>query len=186
MDKHQLDGDRVFVIRGFLTPEECRSCIERSEHAGYEEATITTATGPLMAKQIRDNARLIVDDRPLADEWWRRAESFLPQSLQGCRPVGFNERFRFYRYEPGQRFAPHFDGYFDRENGERSQLTFMVYLNSDFTGGETKFYSDDRELRVAVRPESGMALVFPAASRIWMVKSSVSLTKVECAVRYSV
>jgi hypothetical protein len=37
---------------------------------------------------------------------------------------------------------------FSRENGERSQLTFMVYLNSDFNGGETKFYSDDRHLRM--------------------------------------
>ncbi len=36
----------------------------------------------------------------------------------------------------------------------------MVYLNSDFTGGETKFYNDDRELHIAVQPESGTALVF--------------------------
>jgi hypothetical protein len=49
----------------------------------------------------------------------------------------------------GQKFAPHFDGFFRRSNGERSQLTFMVYLNADFTGGETKFYGEDRQLRVA-------------------------------------
>lgn len=37
----------------------------------------------------------------------------------------------------------------------------MVYLNSDFTGGETKFYDEDgSRLRVAVRPERGMALGF--------------------------
>jgi hypothetical protein len=36
----------------------------------------------------------------------------------------------------------------------------MVYLNSDFSGGETKFYGEDRQRRVAVRPERGMALVF--------------------------
>jgi predicted 2-oxoglutarate/Fe(II)-dependent dioxygenase YbiX len=160
MDKHQLDGDRVFVVRGFLTPDECRSYVAESEHAGYEDATITTAGGAVMAKHIRDNARLIVDNSSLADEWWRRAGPLLPQRLRGRRAVGFNERFRFYRYEPGQRFAPHFDGHFSRENGERSQLTFMVYLNSDFTGGETKFYNDDGELRMAVRPETGMALVF--------------------------
>ena len=160
MDKHLLDGDRVFVIRGFLTPEECRAFVATSEHAGYEEATISTGSGAVMAKHIRDNARLIVDTSSLAAEWWRRAGPFLPERIKAWRAVGFNERFRFYRYEPGQRFAPHFDGYFSRENGERSQLTFMVYLNSDFTGGETKFYSEDRELRMEVRPESGMALVF--------------------------
>ncbi len=36
----------------------------------------------------------------------------------------------------------------------------MVYLNSDFSGGETKFYGEDRAPRVAIRPEPGMALVF--------------------------
>ena len=71
-----------------------------------------------------------------------------------------NERFRFYRYDPGQKFALHFDGFFRRDNGEQSELTFMVYLNADFTGGETKFYGDDRKLRVTVRPQQGMALGF--------------------------
>ena len=71
-----------------------------------------------------------------------------------------NERFRFYRYDPGQRFAPHFDGYFGRENGDRSQLTFMVYLNSDFVGGETKFYDENRTVRLTVRPAQGMAVGF--------------------------
>jgi predicted 2-oxoglutarate/Fe(II)-dependent dioxygenase YbiX len=160
MEKEQFDGDRVFVIRGFLPPEECTSFVAMSEHAGYEEATITTPNGFVMAKEIRDNARLIVDNPSLAHEWFERAAHFLPHSIGTCRAVGFNERFRFYRYDPGQRFSPHFDGYFSRNTGERSQLTFMVYLNADFTGGETRFYNDDRELRLAVRPERGMALIF--------------------------
>ncbi len=111
MEKYRLDGDRVFVIRGFLTPEECRSFVEESERAGYEDATISTASGAVMAKHIRDNARLVVDNSSLAAEWWRRAERFLPQHIERWRAVGLNERFRFYRYEPGQRFAPHFDGF---------------------------------------------------------------------------
>ena len=160
MEKKQLDGDQVFVIREFLTPEECTSFVAMSEHAGYEEATITTSSGFVMAKEIRNNARLIVDNPALANQWWNRAAAFLPHSIEACRAIGFNERFRFYRYDPEQRFAPHFDGYFSRPSGERSQLTFMVYLNADFTGGETKFYNDDRQLRFAVRPERGMALIF--------------------------
>ncbi len=70
------------------------------------------------------------------------------------------ERFRFYRYDAGQKFAPHFDGYFRRSDDERSHLTFMVYLNADFTGGETKFYDEDRAVHVTVNPECGMALGF--------------------------
>ena len=52
---------------------------------------------------------------------------------------GLNERFRFYRYGPGQRFAPHVDGAYERTNGERSRLTFMIYLNEGYQGGETRF-----------------------------------------------
>ena len=102
MDKHQLDGDRVLVIREFLTPEECRSYVAQSEHAGYEDATINTSSGAVMAKQIRDNARLIVDNNQLADEWWQRAEPFLPQRIQGWRAVGFSA-FRAVPFR--QRFA---------------------------------------------------------------------------------
>ena len=131
-----------------------------SEDAGYEEATITTASGFVMAKEIRNNARLIVDNPSLADQWWTRAAAFLPPNIGACRAVGFNERLRFYRYDSEQRFAPHFDGAFTRPSGERSQLTFMVYLIADFTGGETNFYEDNRTFRFAVRPERGMALIF--------------------------
>jgi predicted 2-oxoglutarate/Fe(II)-dependent dioxygenase YbiX len=160
MNKELLDGDRIFVIHGFLMADECDSFVERSERAGYDEATITTADGFVMVKDIRDNARLIVDDASLAYEWWQRSRSLLPQSIEEWRAVGFNERFRFYRYDSGQKFAPHLDGYFQRDLRERSQLTFMVYLNADYSGGETKFYGEDGSLRLTVCPERGMALGF--------------------------
>lgn len=160
MIKEQLDGDRIFVIRDFLNDAECESFIARSEQDGYHEATITTTRGFVMAKEIRDNARVIADDPSLADVLWQRARAFFPPNVDGYRPVGLNERFRFYRYDPGQKFALHYDGFFRRDNGEQSELTFMVYLNADFTGGETKFYGDDSKLRMTVRPQRGMALGF--------------------------
>ena len=53
-----------------------------------------------------------------------------------------------------------FIGAFARPNGERSELTFMVYLNDDFAGGATRFFHLDRTLRMSVQPERGSALVF--------------------------
>jgi len=158
--KEPLNGDDIFVIRGFCTPKECREFTALSEQAGYGDAPITTATGFEMRKDIRDNARVVLDDPELAARLWKRAKPLLPGRVRDCKVIGFNERFRFYRYDPGQRFAPHFDGSFRRDNGEESQLTFMIYLNDDFTGGETKFYCDDGALRLAVKPEQAMALVF--------------------------
>jgi predicted 2-oxoglutarate/Fe(II)-dependent dioxygenase YbiX len=160
MNKESLDEDNIFVIRNFLTPEECSDFVARSEQAGYEEATITTTAGFVMNKDVRDNARLLLDEVDLAARLWQRAAPFLPQNIRNSQAVGFNERFRFYRYDPGQKFAPHWDGCFERDNGERSQLTFMVYLNDDFAGGETKFYLNNGMPRLEVRPERGTALVF--------------------------
>lgn len=161
--KEQIDGDRIFVIRQFLTPGECRAFVSLSEQTGYAEATITTGAGFVMDKEIRDNSRVIVDDVALASDWSKRAAPLLPDILDQSRLLGINERFRFYRYDVGQKFAPHYDGAFRRNKGERSRLTFMVYLNADFSGGETKFYGDSRDVRVTVRPETGMALVFAHA-----------------------
>lgn len=80
----------------------------------------------------------------------------LPGRLAGRRPVGVNERFRCYRYAPGQQFAPHFDGAFRRSATECSELTLMVYLNDDFTGGTTRC----EDFGTSVAPRAGLALVF--------------------------
>lgn len=160
MRKECLDGERIFVIHDFLSTEECRSFIARSEESGYDVASITTAAGQIIDQAVRDNARLIADDPALADAFWQRARSFIPPTTGGWHVLGLNERFRFYRYDPGQKFALHYDGCFQRRDGEQSQLTFMIYLNEEFTGGETKFYRDDRTPHTAVHPRSGMALVF--------------------------
>jgi prolyl 4-hydroxylase len=68
-----------------------------------------------------------------------------------------------YRYEPGQFFAPHFDGIFKRSYIEQSQLTIMVYLNDSFTGGNTNFLDDTSKphgITCALKPEIGMVLIF--------------------------
>ena len=48
------------------------------------------------------------------------------------------------------------DGAFVRDEREESLLTFMVYLNEGFAGGDTRFYDYD----VSVTPRTGMALLF--------------------------
>ena len=161
MLKEQLNGELVFVIRDFLSAEECDVFISQSEAAGYDEATINSVMGAVMNKSYRDNSRLIHDDLELAERLWLRSEPFIPPTIRGIwTAIGFNERFRFYRYDLGERFKPHMDGCFRRQSGEESMLTFMIYLNEDFMEGHTKFYSANGVPRLLVKPEKGMALVF--------------------------
>lgn len=157
MRKENLKGDLVFVLHEFLSPEECRQYIELSEGEGFDDAPITTSVGFTIRKNVRNNTRVMIDDTDLANSLWGRAKEHMPPEWWYRKPVGLNERFRFYRYEPGQRFVAHSDGAFDRGNGERSELSFLIYLNEEFTGGETVFCSKEK---TRVRPVTGMALVF--------------------------
>ena len=85
-----------------------------------------------------------------------KVEPLVPPLMCRRRPVGLNERFRGYRYHPGERFAPHYDGCFRRSDDEESLLTFMLYLNEGMTGGATVFHHFGRQ----VTPRTGRALFF--------------------------
>lgn len=77
------------------------------------------------------------DLRPI----WERVRDYLPKKFTtGARShydwnivdgedIGLNERFRFYRYEPNDYFAPHYDGCFARNHREQSHYTFIVRLS---------------------------------------------------------
>lgn len=55
-----------------------------------------------------------------------------------------NPGFRLCRYDSGGHFAPHYDGdYVINPFSNRSLKTFMIYLNEDYSGGETNFIQDD-------------------------------------------
>ena len=157
-----LDQDKVIVIHGFLSGEECAALIQRSESLRYEPGTVAD----VVIEEVRNNERVIVDDVSLATDFFRRAEPSLPAVIDGHGLVGFNERWRFYRYGPGQTFKPHRDGSFMRiKSWEESQMTFMIYLNEGMVGGETRFFSDiEQAFRqrayLSVQPNRGMALAF--------------------------
>jgi hypothetical protein len=158
--------DDIFVIHDFLSEDECQYYITLSESAGYGDAPITTLGGPVMRKDIRNNDRVMIDDARLAAELWGRLQPFIPERVQFWVPVRLNERFRFYRYDPGQQFDWHCDGRYERSPLEQSAFTFMIYLNGGCAGGATEFNlrsyggirKDDQIVRV--QPETGKALVF--------------------------
>ncbi len=159
--------DDLFVVHDFLSAEECGHYTALSESVGYGDAPITSFAGPVMRKDVRNNDRVMIDDGPLAGAMWARLRLFLPERVQFWLPVGLNERWRFYRYDPGQQFDWHFDGAYERSPLERSAFTFMLYLNGYVAGGATEFnlrsrggvQNDDPIVRV--QPEPGKALVFP-------------------------
>ncbi len=147
-------SDDIFTVAEFFSSEECAAYIQLSEEFGYESAPITTSFGPQQRPDVRNNMRAMFDDVDRADGLWQRASQFVGPWKANWQPIGLNERLRIYRYDIGQQFDWHYDGAYERRNGERSWLTFMVYLNDDFEGGQTSFEN------AIVKPQQGMALFF--------------------------
>ena len=158
-------ADDIATIAGFLSAAECDDYIRLGETTGFEEAPITTSQGMILMKDVRNNDRVMIDDPARALALYQRlSEDLAPSFRRTWIPVGLNERLRLYRYDSGQQFDWHRDGYYQNPIGERSFFTFMVYLNDDFDGGATSFsddgfgFSTDGMLRIT--PARGMALLF--------------------------
>ena len=151
-----MDDNYRHIEKEFLSPQECEDYIEWAEDIGFEEALIqVSGQGQVMNKDVRDNYRVILDSIIVARHLWNRMEHIAPE-MEGWEPIGLNERIRFYRYEFGQQFKRHMDGPHRRENGERSWVTMIIYLNDDFDGGATQFIDPFQ----MVYPETGSMLLF--------------------------
>src|SRR5262249_40814743 len=127
----------IGTIDDILNAAECAAHIHCAERAGFDAAPIVTPFGEVIVTEVRNNTRAMIDDFALAATIWERAREHLPIVLDGRQAIAMNERFRYYRYRPGQRFDWHADASFRRANGEASRLSFIMYLNDDFSGGET-------------------------------------------------
>ena len=149
------------IIDNVLSNEETSAWITRAEAAGFGTALLNVGMGrEVQDLDTRNSGRVMFDDVLLASEIWSRIRHAVPVDLvPGYKPIGLNERLRFLRYDPGQHFVPHFDGCYPRPDGsgERSFLTLLLYLNDDYDGGYTTFYSgcgdvDDEEVPVSPVP----------------------------------
>lgn len=159
MMKHLVDFNALLVRQreNVFSQGNCRDWIARIENAPREIAPLTTRSGPVLNANVRNNTRVIVDDDALAKEYWALVKPHVDETLFGWRAVGLNERFRGYRYGPQQRFAPHYDGSFVRNDRERSMLTLLFYLNDDFSGGKTEMMDFDE---APIVPKQGLMLLF--------------------------
>lgn len=146
--------NKIWTINNFLSKEECNDLISLSESIGFMEAEVSLESGAKMMKGIRNNYRIIHTDTELAFKLWNKLKENCPAEIDDSYAIGLNEKFRFYKYEFDQRFKRHIDGRFKRNETEESRVTFMIYLNEEFEGGETTF--DD----VTIIPRTGSALCF--------------------------
>lgn len=147
---------QVLAIHGYLDSEHCKALINQAEEIGFAEATVSIGGGEKMIKSVRNNYRATMQDANLANEQFQRSQIFLPEYIDDWRVEGLSPRFRFYKYEPGQRFKKHQDGRQQLGENLESRYTWMVYLNDNFQGGALAFENGE-----AIQPETGLLVLFP-------------------------
>jgi len=152
-------GHGIQQLKTLFSVAECAAFIEQAEQIGFEPATITTLNGAELHQDVRNNDRIIFDNLELALRLWKRLAPVLPAVWIARSLAGLNERFRFYRYSTSQHFDWHYDGAFERSNGEKSLITVLLYLGGDYTGGETTFFVDEK--LIEVRGDQGDVVFFP-------------------------
>lgn len=160
-EKVQLSNEpRICVIRNFASPAECDWLIASGRDA-LDRARVFRRSAEGQAADSRTNSE---SDFTLA-----RADIVLCVMRDRiARAVGvpgvFFEVAKLLHYAPGQEFAPHHD-FLDTRHGplrdevdQRGQriVTFLLYLNDEYTGGETRF----AKINEAYRGGKGDALFF--------------------------
>jgi len=177
-------GDSAIrVINDVLSAVECQALIAEAEAEGFLRPEAFDASA-------RSCKRLHTVDPSLSDVIMGRIQPSLPgiMVIDGARwrLSRFTHHWRYVKYSRGGHFIPHFDGSKLLKGHEMTVFTFQIYLNDDFIGGQTQFYTDFHTERLpshsidyghvttytpgnppthSVNPKTGSALVFDHASR---------------------
>ncbi|KAF7324607.1 hypothetical protein MKEN_00502000 [Mycena kentingensis (nom. inval.)] len=168
-----------FIINDVFDASECQALIDAAETVGMLPDEPTAGSATQLASVLAHNFIWLADEEFIAS-LYSRVVDFLPQKVNGGAVRGINRRFRLYRYRPGALYRPHIDGawpasavstsslptyIYDSDPALYSRLTFLIYLNDNFSDGCTTFFLPSAEAGVMdarpVRPRTGTVCVFP-------------------------
>lgn len=167
---------RAFVYEGFLTHEECDHLISIAKSELKRSAVADNLSGQSKLSEVRTSSGMFIskDKDPIVSgiEDKLATWSFLPKEN--------GEDIQVLKYEPGQKYDPHYDYFTDKVNSARGGhriATVLMYLSDVVKGGETVFPQAEEPSRrkssksdddlsecakkgVAVKPRKGDALLF--------------------------
>ena len=143
------------IVKDVLTPNECKYIIDKAEPM-FSRSTVVGVEGA-DASRTSQTAWISKTD-PVAQKVFTKALEHTGKTLAEC------EDLQVVKYEPGTYYREHHDSCcdgsqgcldFEKEGGQRV-ATLLVYLNSDFTDGETHFPNLDLKLKA----DPGSAILF--------------------------
>ena len=130
---------RLFYSQRVIPENICEKIIQ---HTNQHNQFTACQFGGQVDSSRRDCNEVKITDDSIMDVLMSHVKN-IPSIYEGRKLVGI-DRNRVYllRYNPGQFFKQHRDGYSMDSQSNRSLLTLQIYLNEGFVGGETRFYSE--------------------------------------------
>jgi len=151
-------------------------------------ANAKTAQLDQFTRSIRTSKRVMFDAHweNMARTMNERLLPFLPPEVK-CMGYSWkvykqeciNSRWRCNRYDKGGYFNPHYDAGYVYSPTRQTLLTFILYLNDGFKGGNTTFLKKGRGTEKHIEPvvpKTGMALIFFQAGMLSPLHEGASLT----------
>lgn len=145
-------------IPNFLTEQECNTIIELSRDKLFT-SKVYSSDQDLLSNNSRKSKQCWLDDQdPVIKNISDRIKYYTNTH------DNYHEQLQVVNYQPGGFFRPHYDACegdenfckrMNEPNGPR-YLTILIYLNDDFTGGETIF----PQINKTVKPKLGKAIIF--------------------------
>jgi hypothetical protein len=187
---HNLLSSVVWTIDNFFSPEQCMEIIASGENVGFDKIPhgersrlICFEQNGMIENIIMDNINKsnFVEAFTSADNIWSKPYGFYPSNVQwDPKDIGINKCYRINKYVDSG-FSWHRDAQYTMTDLVRSNYTLLVYLNDDFTNGETEFilsddivhdgitvqneleqtFMDKSHRRLTIIPKKGMAVLFP-------------------------
>lgn len=134
-----------------LTPDECGYLIAAVDGILAPATVVDPATGRMISNPIRTSDGAVIG--PTRENLVVRAINRRIAAISGT-PLDNGEPLSVLRYRPGQQYRLHSDAL--PGNANQRVATVLVYLNDDFSGGETDFPA----IGVTVKPAIGDAVLF--------------------------
>lgn len=160
----------VHVVPGFLDPAACAAWVGYFETQPRTPLAVHAIDADAPAGLALQHSSGRVTDKVELGE--RRAEivTAVAAAFEGPVPATLGRRIEWFenpqvlRYGPGGRYGPHADSehFLPAEGRWRKvidrDVSILLYLNHDFTGGELEF----QQFNFRYRPRTGDLLYFPS------------------------
>ena len=152
------EDPEIRVFPKFFSADECAFLIEAARPALRPSFVIDPYSGREIPNPVRTSRGVgfpFVDENPAIHALNRRIASASVTDVRAGEPI------QVLSYAPGQQYREHSDALPNVAQGQQRVLTFLVYLDDDYEGGETAFPA----LGISFRGQIGDGLMFRNAAR---------------------